>query len=378
GVFVTDQEAGTVKGLQDLHGATLVGSEEGAKYFHMYSPDFATDTAYAETLGPSPFITAIMRLGPEYEKRMRRIASFYGLLASDGPEFQRITRNFLLENWDHFGKGIGKYLDWPVEQPIDRQRALFQLLEIMLGGVFTSEGHVGLISTMYNELTSLLRSSRPQFIAFINEALVGGYLRDSRRALLELLLRFVERADDFRSVLPYWDPADLRSSFPPDLAVTAPRAFHELKSLYVDLYEAIARALTLVSGIANVQRRGNHNLYAPHPTLGKKFAPHSMAEFHRKSNAPKVAYLSDLPWLEAWLAPALDSKLRNAIGHNSSHYNPRTGTIDYRLDGTGSVRSISYGDFLFGILRLVRSALQMAHLIKQLYVFDHFRDVDVP
>lgn len=103
-----------------------------------------------------------------------------------------------------------------------------------------------------------------------------------------------------------------------------------------------------------------------------------MVDFHKKSNAPKLAYLSDLPWLEVWIAPALNPKLRNAIGHNSSHYNPSTGTIDYQRDGADAEHSISYGEFLFGILRLVRSALQLAHLTKQLFVFDHFRDMDVP
>ncbi|MCX5801811.1 MAG: hypothetical protein NTX17_10570 [Candidatus Eisenbacteria bacterium] len=300
---------------------------------------------------------------------------FFNLVSNDGEEMQRIARNFFSENWDHFAAGTGKYLkDWPVAEPIDRQRALFQLLELMVGTLFTSEGHVELITKMSNFLAGLAAKSRPALLGFVDDALSQHYLSESRQTLVEIILRFLERADDFRSVLPFWNPADPDAVFPSDLTVTAPRSFHELKSLYVDAYEAVARALTVVSALANLDVRGHHDNYLTHPILGKKFAPQSMGEFHKKSHAPKLAYLAELPWLERWILPALEPKLRNAIGHNSSRYDATTGDIEYQLDGASGFKSISYGDFLFSLLRLVRSALQLAHLMKQLYVHHYFRN----
>lgn len=377
GTFVTDQKAVAVKGLEDVAGATLAESEEGAQYYHLYSSDFATESSQEQALGLSPFMTAYITLGSKFDERMGRVTTFFGLLDNDGAELKRIARNFFAENWPQYKRAVGKYLDWPLEEPLDQQRALFQLFELMLGSIFTSEGHVALIVEMNDQLVTLLRSRKQQFLAFIDEALSRGYLKESRQVLLEQLLRFCDEAEDFRTVLPFWDPADPNASFPTGLAVRAPRAFHELKSLYVDLYEAIARALTLVTALGNLLHRGNHNHYLPHPNLGGKFAPQSMADFHRRSNAPKIEYVAELPWLAPWIAAGLDPKLRNAIGHNSSRYNSKNGTIEYQLDAAGTVRSMSYGEFLFGILRLARSALQLAHLTKQLFVFDRFRDMDL-
>ena len=377
GIFVTDQQAAAVKGIEDLRGAALSETEDGAKYFHLYSSDFATETSQESVTGLSPFLTAHMMLGPQFVERMGRIAQFYGLVENDGAELKGIARQFSEGNRKQFRLSVSRYLDWPLDEPIDQQRALFQLFELMLGPLFHSESHVSLVSKMYSELKHLFKDKKPAFIAFVDDALVRGYLKSSRQELLDQLLRFLEEADDFRSVLPFWDAADQNAAFPPELAVRAPRSFNQLKSFYVDLYEAVARSLTLVTAIGNLVHRGDHNAYQPHPTLRDKFAPRSMADFHTKNSAPKLAYLADLSWLSEWVQPSMDAKLRNAIGHNSSRYNPKTGNIDYQLDGAGTVRSISYGDFLFAILRLVRTSLQLAHLTKQLYVFDHFRGMDM-
>ena len=59
GVFLTDQERFDVLGVTELTGARLAKSEEGARFYHQYHPDFAIDTTtptFGNGLTVSPFL----------------------------------------------------------------------------------------------------------------------------------------------------------------------------------------------------------------------------------------------------------------------------------------------------------------------------------
>jgi hypothetical protein len=177
-------------------------------------------------------------------------------------------------------------------------------------------------------------------------------------------------------VLSEWDPGDPNREIDAALRVPGQGRFHEVKALYVDAYEATARGLTIVTAIINLRDRRDADAYPTHPDLGRRFAPASLDDFHRQSNAPKLAYLRGDPLFESWLVPALDPKLRNAIGHYTAAYDPGTGDISYAVDRVGTRETLSYGQFLLRVFRLVVRTHQLNHLVKMLFVHSFLRDAD--
>ena len=108
----------------------------------------------------------------------------------------------------------------------------------------------------------------------------------------------------------------------------------------MDSYEVAARALTAAVAILNHRDRGNSDLFQTHPDLGSKFSPRSLADFHKQNNAPKLAYLRGDPLFGPFILPALDPKLRNAIGHYSASFDQVAGTISYISDKRSGTREV--------------------------------------
>ncbi len=283
----------------------------------------------------SPFIQAVKRQAVgDVEELFARLALLNQLERDVIPDVRRVIQNYRMENWVQFELGVRKYLleNQPTELPIDRNRALYQVLELAMSPFAASRAHAEVVDGLTQYVIGLTQTRATAFTAFLDDAVAAGYLKQVQRDALDLATRFFDTVSEFRPILADWDPEHLDKDFPKRLKLTGKEAFHELKAMYVDAYEVICRAFTLVTGLINVDRRNDHNTYPPHPRLKAGFQATSMADFQQKNNAPKLELLAEEPLFQRWLGSALDPDLRNAIGHNTVWYDIPMSTATYPLE----------------------------------------------
>jgi hypothetical protein len=375
GIHVTDQKRYRVVGVEDLSGAEQAHSEEGAKFYHQYHPDFATDTTTPTTptgLGMSPFLQAMRRRGlDDLVVRVGRGQIFAETVQRRGNDIIRALRNHQKARWKQFdtdAQRLGIRLQPPADAS-SRLCAVSEVVNLLLSPIFQGGVHSSRVADADALLRNLASTDPAKLTDTLESLLSEGFLTAVQQQLLDIFARVVRLGNDLRPVLFEWDPENDTAPWPEHLAVKGPMRFHDLKTLYVDAYEALARALTAITALLNLRDRGGAANYAVHPDLGKKFSPKTLREFHKQNNAPKLAYLRGDPLFEPWILPALDPKLRNAIGHYSADYDPVDGRVSYIVDkATGKREELSYGEFMWGLTRILFCCFETHELLRTLLV----------
>lgn len=317
----------------------------------------------------TPFLQAFGRNKDDFVAQMKRIAFLNTLSTKGSPDLSRIIRNYTNENWLQFESSVREYIpdDWQVSLPIDRNRALYQILEFFVSPVVTSTSHSELILSLTKYTAGLLNRDAKLFDDFIAVLEGSDILREVQYGAFDLVERFLKLTDEFRPIIVDWD-FDNPDKEPPDLVIKARVDFHDIKSFYVDAYELICKSLTIITGLINLDKRGHYDKYPVHPTM-KNFAPKSILSFHDLANAPKIVLLEEEPLFKNWISHSLDPKLRNAIGHNSTRYVKTKEEIGYVVDKkTRKTASINYGTFLAKALRAFVRTHQVNHLVKIMYI----------
>jgi hypothetical protein len=374
GILALDQESAQVLGLRNLAGATQTfedrDREPEADYVHTHHPDFPS----REEGSTSPFIDAFSRHDDAFPRQMARsaVASRAAVSSSD---IARLLKNYRRERWDHFASGAEAYLEgMSLDTSVERDQALHVVCEFATVGLVGCEQHYEFMFKVNDALLACIRHSPAAARGFLRECTDNLDARSVRLSLYELIPRFLARLpDDLKLALFEWNPEHLLAPFPSGLLVNSASRYHELKALYVDSYEALARSLTFLTGLVNLRERGDHDSYAPHPSM-PRFAPTSMADFARKSHAPKVEMLSGDPIFGDWSKGVLDAPLRNAIGHNQLVLDEPSEMVTYPLNRSGLVSAISYGEFQFKLLRTLFRCQEATHVLKLIIAF---RELDV-
>jgi hypothetical protein len=380
GALALDQENARVEGIVDLVGAAIASSEEGYRFTFTYHPAYGSptraDPGVVAGLGPvaSPFIEAFRRRGvaalisAAKAERMRQFAK------NDANDLARIIENYRSQNWGHFSEGIAKYLpSFETSLPIDRNRALYQLLELAMGPIASCEAHVEYVEGQMHLVARLRQRESANLDQFLDWLEGDGRLQELQYDALDLIPRFLRLADDLTPALAEWDPENPDVAMPTEIRIHRVHRFHALKSFYVDAYEVVARSLTVAFGLINLDERGDPDAFPVHPTT-RRFQPSSLGDFARQDHAPKVSLVKSHPLFGPW-AGALDSKLRNGIGHNSARPDQRTGVVTYPVGRSGTpLATITIGDFLLSIIRSAYRAHQANHLIKLMYVHRYLRN----
>jgi len=377
GLLTTDLSAGALIDFS-VRGARQVAETLDTQFdfwYHHCSSLPTLSAPNARELGISPDLAARRQLGFDTAaERLEAAGTLLSVARESGTTLRQIARQYFAGNWQQFQLSAGRFMSDPLEMPQDRQRALFRLWDGFFAPLFLSEESSAFTLDMMRAIKGQSQVDRAALTGFLDEVVAAGHLPDSQRHLFLQFSRFTEVAEEFRPVLIFWDRAASEQEFPEGWTVTAPRSFDNTKSLYIDLFETVSQSLTLVVGFINLRLRGHHNRFAEHPVLGSRYAPKSLAEFARMSNAPKLAYIGEWSDLERWIVPGMHPRIRDACAHSATRYDTATGNIQYRFSASGSVRSISYGEFLFTTLHALRAATTLAHFTKQLYLFRHFPD----
>ena len=124
------------------------------------------------------------------------------------------------------------------------------------------------------------------------------------------------------------------------------KRFQEVKTLYIDAFETLARISVIAIGIEAIIHHSSLEL----PTK-KGFL--SLWDFEKLANARKPDHLKNYP-IEDLFSEHLDTGLRNGIGHNSARYEAASDEVVY-VQPRGRVLSeqrLNYTVFCARVLRL--------------------------
>src|SRR5580765_4691497 len=138
--------------------------------------------------------------------------------------------------------------------------------------------------------------------------------------------------------------------------------------------EIMSRLLVLVAGLNNLNRRGNHDSFAP-----SKGAPASLADFADRPLGGKLQQI-DQSWYRID-AGAIDNRLRNSIAHYKVEYDEITQELVYYPKQEGLEQAIAmrmhFLDFSRKILEVFRELHRLNHLTKCLFVYYYLKMVGV-
>jgi hypothetical protein len=378
GKLLLNQREGRVNGFE-FNGASEVTDSKFPKhdYVFNYHPVFPTPTLASDPSSMmSPFIAATGRYREDLDERIARYR-WFEMAAKDASDLARLVRCYQQGKWDQFETTVKEFdllKELPLEKAIDKNRALYQILELFIGPFVTSKDHKVLISYMMNLLMEEEGNHKLELHRMIETLLNEGILPEVQGTLLKLYPRFFGLADEFRPIIMEWDPQRPDLDFSKEIEIEGRSGFDALKTLYVDAYEAVARGITFLMGVINLKKRGDFNAFLPHPAPGinkGKDTPFAknLVKFHHAPNGAKWGMLHEDSVFSKWLEKALNPKLRNAIGHNTINFDPQEGLVTYFLDKQRTqMEAVPYGDFLFTVLRSVVRAHQMNHFVKMLYV----------
>lgn len=287
GSLKIDQETATA-GKLELSGARCIDTMVH-DYVITIHPDFPTLTSRGDV--SSPFMDTAGRHNDDFIKKIMKRFQWKNIIEKDAKTLKKIFKNYKQKKWTYFSHGVKEYLpDWPIEKQVDRNRALYQILELCLFPVVTSKKHLDLITFLGNFLIELRQKDETLFMGFVTHLDERKILENLQNYSFKYTFRFFDLGKEITPILIDWNPNEPDIKLPKDLRIMSDTPFDKMKSFYVDGYELACDALIVIQGLINIKYRMDFDSFPEHPTnnKGKPFAK-SLDEFNKQqSNAPKL------------------------------------------------------------------------------------------
>lgn len=140
------------------------------------------------------------------------------------------------------------------------------------------------------------------------------------------------------------------------------KRFDDLKSLYVHCFETLCRLMVVAVAIEAIIHCRSLEIPTSKATM-------SLWEFEAMANGNKHTILRQYP-IQDLFVPAIDSKLRNGIGHHSAIYEAATDEVIYYSHGEPDLREtrMPYTEFVHKVLHLYSVLELAAHYFHALHV----------
>lgn len=368
-----DPDKGRILGFQQHKGVKEVGDGD-ADFVKNHSPDFAQSIGKEDVDGISAFIEAFHRGGggEEFLLKVKRQQLVVEIAANHSDTIRQLIDTYRQKKWSHYERLASDYLEngESIEDPITHESLLLRAMEHYLGPLILSSAHVNTIKQIHEWISVVVDANREGFAEFIVELAELGYLDQAWSDGLDLYLRIFDAIEHFRQMLAEWDPERPDDVESDDTTITSTPSFDNLKALYVDGYEFLARVLTFAVGLENIEFRGAHDNFRQHKRY-KDFKPKSLTEFQNKANAPKLDYLESA--LATKIASSLEAALRNGLGHYSARFDSTSGVVKYRLGKNGPEAELPYGSFLLRLIRMAMRIQEAMYSIKFLRTYEKGR-----
>jgi hypothetical protein len=157
----------------------------------------------------------------------------------------------------------------------------------------------------------------------------------------------------------YWESSeekDLTKFALPD------KRFEDIKRLYVDCFETLCRILVMAMGIETIIHYRSFEIPTKKGTM-------SLWDFETMVNGNKYTVLQQYP-IQDLFVPAIDSRLRNGIGHHSAFYEAKSDEVVYYSHGEQIVREtrMPYTEFVHKVLYLYSTLELAAHYFHPIHL----------
>lgn len=205
-------------------------------------------------------------------------------------------------------------------------------------------------------------------VKFIDEILGNGFLMNLHYDCLSLYPKILDMDLPLRPAFFYDYLQEEEYRDVPARVSTA--YFDSCNNFYKDLAEVFSRQLTLLAGLNNLLKRGDHNEFEPSLKVTEKQKPRnelaSLSKYADIDLGRKLNFI-DNSFYNINM-DAIDNRLRNGIAHYKYQYKESTQIITYYPSKEGMKRlkseDISFMAFLRKTLLLFREVHSLNHLIK--------------
>lgn len=357
----------------ELLGATEVEDFEGP--FNGENPfvDLHLDfPAYFGTyvMGMTTFLRVAREIGRESYQHLNQRLNMLNILYPMQNDLRSVITQYKRGDIDNFQKTCSKIpgVSLKSRKKEDVLAALYSATSVM-SSPFTIHEHSSEISSKASDLMMWLHQHHhKKTIAFIDEILGNGYLKNLHHDCLSLYPKLIAMDLPFRSAL-FYDYANTEElgRIPARISTAD---FDACSNYYKDLAEVFSRQLTLLAGLNNLIKRGDSNLFDSFLKLTKaqKVRPEleSLNSFANVDLGSKLVFIDDCFYRIDM--NAIDNKLRNGIAHYKYEYKESTQLITYYPGKEGMSRDkyheISFMDFMRKSLLLLREVHGVNHIMK--------------
>ncbi|EOV3780703.1 hypothetical protein ACOPYF_001826 [Klebsiella pneumoniae] len=285
-------------------------------------------------------------------------------------ELERVITQYKKGNINNFEKVCAKL-------PMEKLRS--HKKEDVLASLYTATSIMSSPFTIHEQNEELVKGfpllyqylhgkHQKNVIKFVEEIINNKFLKNLHFDCLGLYPRLVELDLPLRPAL-FYDYIEVEKYRPVPARVST-AYFDICNNYYKDLAEVFARQLTLLAGLNNLLKRGDHNEFEATLKLNKKNEPRkelsSLNKFADVDLGQKIQYIDDCFYTINM--QAIDNRLRNGIAHYKYEYKESTQVITYypAKEGMERVKSedITFMEFLRKTLLLFREVHSLNHLIK--------------
>ncbi|NDI85396.1 hypothetical protein [Undibacterium crateris] len=350
----------------DVGGAEMVDGNafEGGDHFVDLHLDFPVSFG-KYMMGHTPFMMAMKRIGDQNMQIHAMRLNWLNNVQEMAPQIKALFTLYVKGKHELFKEKVWEFLDGkiPCDTQLDINRALYMAIEKAFFPFAEPKRNVDAVTTITKLQMRLAKRDKAALNAFVDEIVDTGFLRNLQLDCLEIYPKIIDLELMFRPALFLdFDETYGGNTY---YRVSA-HEFDEVKDLFKDIAEIMSRAVVLVAGLNNLNRRGDHNKFSP-----AKNAPSSLKEFADWPLGLKLAQLDNC-WYHID-ASDIDHRLRNSIAHYKAESDKVTQVITYYPKKEGLEQATSFQlqflDFSRKILGMFRETHRLNHLTKCLFVY---------
>ncbi|MGM8297536.1 SEC-C metal-binding domain-containing protein [Clostridium perfringens] len=296
-------------------------SETNAEYYIESSGEFISEKLSKNDVMPkiSPFIYSYIIMGEDIEKFAQNTGKFFFETKPNWHRYRRIFELYQNENDEFLQKEVHNLLSkeqYPCDNELEKLRAIHFLIyrnfQILHKNNFLEE-------TMSKIGQLLCNCGREQI------SLLVKYFKDNNNMLLRYREKIFNMLTEFTEIFQYLIPAygvECFSKVDIDYKINGMTtcSFEDIKQFYLDAYEVIGEIILLPIALDNILYRGDFK--SLNDDFYKSSKIKDLTNLKDATKGTKYKYIN----LEEEFCKIADvvvnSKLRNAIGHN-----------DYMFDG---------------------------------------------
>lgn len=347
-------------------GAQMVDGNafEGGDHFVDLHLDFPVSFG-KYMMGFTPFMMAMQRIGHQNMQTHALRMNWLNEVHQIETQIKALFTLYVNGRYDLFRPKVWEFIGskMPCDTQLDINRALYYAIEKAFFPFAEPRKNVDMVTKTTSLLMRLAKRNKAALDAFVQEIIDTDFLRNVQIDCLNIYPKIIDLELMFRPALFLdFDKTYGGNTY---YRVSA-HEFNEVKDLFKDIAEIMSRAVVLVAGLNNLDRRGDHNKFSP-----AKNAPTSLNEYADFPLGLKLAQL-DRCWYHI-NASDIDHRLRNSIAHYKAECDEVTQVITYYPKKEGLEQATSFQlhflDFSRKILGMFREMHRLNHLTKCLFVY---------